>query len=477
MRQFLAILKDSFREAVDGFVIYLMIALSALIIIIIGSMSYTPSAPPEAMDSIVKSFNLVFPDKGRSRVFTHSSDSFKASDVQVAGSGYKLRLDIGAHGASVPTAPVDAKGVPLPMGKQGDSFRQTVASWSKPANKLGEAEIDGAKGKNDNKQKGGGRKVEFGTQNATTEEQLAVTDGQMEDFLKSQFGVHAGMESTISRIKTGVEEPNYAFEVTTSGGSSVRGWPHTVKIFFGAVTILRDVPLGAVLWVIEDQIINGLGSAIALLISMIITSFFIPNMLRKGSIDLLVSKPIGRSQLLIYKYVGGLTFIFILSTISIGGVWLAIALRSGHWDPSFLVVIPVLTFTFAILYSVSTLVAVFTRSPIAAMLISVGFAVFLYIVGQVKTIFDRLKVEASDNIPEWAFTLVDTINNVLPRYKDLDKLTSKLIGEGTLTAGESRMFGIDQMDYPSWTGTFGVSLIFIAIMLALSCWRFNKRDY
>lgn len=474
MMQFLAILKDSFREAVDGFVIYLMIALSALIIIIVGSMSYTPSAPPEAMDSIVKKFNLVFPDKSRSRVFTGSSDTYLTSNVESKGSGYQMRLEVKARatGGTI----TDDKGT-RPILDQGDSFRQTVASWSKPANKLGEAEIDGAKGKNDNKQKGGGRKVEFGTQNATTDEQLAVTDGQMEEFLKSQFGVHAGMESTISRIKTGVEEPSYAFEVTTSGGSSVRGWPHTVKIFFGAVTISRDAPLGAVLWVIEDQIINGLGSAIALLISMIITSFFIPNMLRKGSIDLLVSKPIGRSQLLIYKYVGGLTFIFILSTISIGGVWLAIALRSGHWDPSFLIVIPVLTFTFAILYAVSTLVAVFTKSPIAAMLISVGFAVFLYIVGQVKTIFDRLKVEASDNIPEWAFTLVDTINNVLPRYKDLDKLTSKLIGEGTLTAGESRMFGIAQMDYPSWTGTFGVSLIFIAIMLALSCWRFSKRDY
>ena len=303
------------------------------------------------------------------------------------------------------------------------------------------------------------------------------TRRQLEEFLKSQFTMHAGMDSTVKRVKAGVEEPNYAFEVTTSGGSSVRGWPHTLKIFFGSVTISRDAPLGAVLFLIEDQIINGVGSGLALLISLIITSFFIPNMLRKGSIDLLVSKPIGRSQLLIYKYVGGLTFIFLLSTITIGGVWLAIAVRSGHWDPTFLVVIPILTFTFAILYAVSTLVAVFTRSPIAAMLISLGFAVFLYIVGFIKTIFDRQKIEGSDNIPEWAYTLVDTINNVLPRYKDLDKLTSKLIGEGTLTPGESRMFGIAQIDYPSWGGTFGVSLGFIAIMMALSCWRFSKRDY
>src|SRR5262249_43492493 len=205
------------------------------------------------------------------------------------------------------------------------------------------------------------------------------------------------------------------------------------------------------------------------------------NMLSKGSIDLLISKPIGRAQLLIYKYVGGLTFIFLFSCVSIGGVWLVLALRSGYWDPSFLVVIPVLTFTFAILYAVSTLVAVFTRSPIAAMLVTTGFAVFLYLVGQAKTIFDSLKADqearGTDNIPEWAFTLVDTLNNILPRYKDLDKLTSKLISTGTLTPAELRMSGLALLDYPSWAGTFGVSLAFIAVMLALSCWRFSRRDY
>ena len=472
MMRFIAILKDSFREAVDGFVIYVMLALSALMIIIVGSMSYTPAAPPEAFDSIVKNFNLVFPDKGRSRVFTGSSNNYIASDVQAAGGGYQLRLTVIAMGKMTTG---DVKGQQVPERSQGDTFREAVAGWAKPANKVGEAEVGDAKGKGEKKK--GGRKVEFGVQSATAEEQKAVTDERMEEFLKSQFTMHAGMDSTVKRVKSGVDEPSYAFEVTTTGGSSVRGWPHTLKIFFGSVTISRDAPLGAVLFLIEDQIINGVGSGLALLISLIITSFFIPNMLRKGSIDLLVSKPIGRSQLLIYKYVGGLTFIFLLSTITIGGVWLAIAVRSGHWDPTFLVVIPILTFTFAILYAVSTLVAVFTRSPIAAMLISLGFAVFLYIVGFIKTIFDRQKIEGSDNIPEWAYTLVDTINNVLPRYKDLDKLTSKLIGEGTLTPGESRMFGIAQIDYPSWGGTFGVSLGFIAIMMALSCWRFSKRDY
>ena len=77
-------------------------------------------------------------------------------------------------------------------------------------------------------------------------------------------------------------------------------------------------------------------------------------------------------------------------------------------------------------------------------------------------------------MPEWSYTLVDTLNNCLPRYKDLDKLTSKLITEGTLTQGEMRMTGIGMIQLPSWTGTFGVSLLFIVLMLAISCWRLQQ---
>ena len=40
MLQFFAILKDSFREAVDGFVIYAMLGMSALVILIVRSMSF-----------------------------------------------------------------------------------------------------------------------------------------------------------------------------------------------------------------------------------------------------------------------------------------------------------------------------------------------------------------------------------------------------------------------------------------------------
>lgn len=464
MRQFFAILKDSFREAVDGFVIYAMLGMSAVVILIVGSMSYTPAPPDQAFSTIVKQFNRFFPEKGRARAVVRTNTEFRAESVSPSGGGYTLRLI--APGTPI-AGTITENGVTRPDLSKGDSFRQTVAAWARGAGKVQEVNVQG-------------KKFEFGGMaDATPDEQKAVTDAMMEEFVQNQFAVNAGVDATAKRV-TGKDIPDqtYAFDVTTTGGSSVRGWPHTTKIFFGSVTITDNTSLGQVMYIIQDQIINGLGGALALLIGLIITAFFIPNMLRKGSIDLLVSKPVGRTQLLLYKYVGGLTFVFLVTTFCVGGIWLVMALRSGFWGTQFLAVIPILTFTFAIIYAVSTLMAVLTRSPIAAMIVSIGFMLVLYIVGQVKTIFDAIRTEGrADRMPDWSFTLVDTLNNVLPRYKDLDKLTSKLIADGTLTPGEFRMLGLSSIQIPSWTGTFGVSLAFIALVLAFACWRFNKRDY
>ncbi len=182
--------------------------------------------------------------------------------------------------------------------------------------------------------------------------------------------------------------------------------------------------------------------------------------------------------LLAYKYIGGLIFVLIITTFTVGGVWLALALRSGYWNLAFLAVIPLLTFAFAILYAVSTLVATLTRSAFAAIIVTLFFMLFLYIVGQVKSIFDNFKkTSMSNDIPAWATTTVDTLNNVLPRYKDLDKLTTKILSEGTLTTIESVTFGLHGIEYPSWWNTLGVSLLYIVVLVGLAGLWFRSRDY
>jgi ABC-type transport system involved in multi-copper enzyme maturation permease subunit len=501
--QFLAILRDSFREAVDGFLIYVMLGLSALAIVLIASLSFEPAPPSEAFTTIAQKFGTAYPNRGggkeqigivvRRGPFNQALPlpiEFAATDVQRmdAGTGssgsYKFRLT---------AKPKDVAG---PAGKQAmggmDWFRFLVAAWAKPDLKELTVELDpktgmpklpnfGKSEKKENQEpaEAAGPGLDVTIPSITPEDMQGVTDEMMDDFIKNQFAIYAAMDQvSVRRVTTGVKEPGYAFEVETKSSGSVRGWPYVTRGLFGAFTLSRSATLGDMLFTIQDSIVNGIGAGVTLLIAVILTAFFIPNMIRKGSLDLLIAKPISRLKLLIFKYIGGLLFILILSGFTVGGVWVVLGIRSGVWNPEFLLVIPILTFTFAILYSLSTMLGVLTRSAIVAILLTCLFAAFLYVVGFAKSTLDLVRADPKlkEEVPTWVVWTVDGLNNCLPRYKDLDKLTTKLLASSTLTPGEIRSTAMNRLEYPSWGSAIGVSLGFIVLMLVLASLRFVTRD-
>jgi ABC-type transport system involved in multi-copper enzyme maturation permease subunit len=199
-------------------------------------------------------------------------------------------------------------------------------------------------------------------------------------------------------------------------------------------------------------------------------------MLRKGTIDLLLAKPVHRTTLLIYKFIGGLSFMFVNTVFVVVGIWVAIGLRSGLWAPSFLLMIFIFTFQFAIFYAVSTLFGVLTRSPIVSILAAcfTWAVLFVFHVGYVFVEVTRPFKPYS----EWVYTTADTLHFVLPRYKDLDTLSAKLLARDLLGADSMERKLTDKMFASvKWGESLGVSIAFIAIMLGLSCWRFATKDY
>jgi ABC-type transport system involved in multi-copper enzyme maturation permease subunit len=467
MRQFTAIMKDSFREAMDAKVIWVLLGLSVLVCLIAFSITFAPEPPERAFEQIVPKFTAVFPERGKAKVpvLLFTATSYTASDVKTTSDGYTLRLTAKPSGN-----PLFGHGSVRTDGKQAppDSLRFAVVNWQKAPGKKRTMDF-------------GQHKVIEGAepQEVTPAESAALTDADLSEFIQQQFAIHAGMDRvTATRVTDGVKEPEYAFDVVIHSTEGVRGWPTKTSFFFGALTLPEHIPLGMMLWMIEEQVINGFGATLTLLIGVVITGFFIPNMLRKGALDLLITKPISRPALLVYKYIGGLSYMLILTVTTVGGIWLVLALRSGFWNTNFLLLIPILTFTFAILYAFSTFIAVFTRSSIAAILLTCGFAFFLFLVGVIKFQFDDIRADPAHrtDINPILCDVVDGINYILPRYKDVDRLTTKLISDATLTPLEQYALAKSKVEYPAWGETFGVSLGFIAVMLGLSCWRFQTRD-
>jgi ABC-type transport system involved in multi-copper enzyme maturation permease subunit len=136
-----------------------------------------------------------------------------------------------------------------------------------------------------------------------------------------------------------------------------------------------------------------------------------------------------------------------------------------------------LTFAFGILYAVSTLMAVLTRSAVASLLVTMAFSGLLWILAYVHNQIDQLRnTPLKELLPDWVYTTADVVNGVLPRTRDLDVITTKLIA-AVMTDNDKQKYDSALLTYPNWGETFGVSLAWIAALLGLACWRFSRKDF
>ncbi|HTF88930.1 MAG TPA: ABC transporter permease subunit, partial [Planctomycetota bacterium] len=121
-----------------------------------------------------------------------------------------------------------------------------------------------------------------------------------------------------------------------------------------------------------DQIAGNFG----LIFAIAATAFFVPRLVEKGAADTVFSKPVSRAALLLSRYVAGLLFVGILVTVLVVGMHVGLLLNSGYSDPGFLWAIPVMIYKYGILHAFSLLVAVLTRSSVAAILTTLMFFAF-----------------------------------------------------------------------------------------------------
>lgn len=442
--KYFAILKDSLREALDSKVLYVLMGLSLVIILFVATIGFRPLPAEKTMEKIVDGTIVVFMDafkpEGTDR---KRKKQAKQEEFDFAGGVYRLEKVEAKNG---PADSPDADYL-LTISKMFINDEAAAKARQQP-----ESEIQAVR-------------RHF---------------GRME-----QHGFYH-----IGAVRVPPGEPRKDVEVDLEVEfQATRGtrrlWLHEPSVFFGLLPLDElAAPLGFQLFIVADFVLS-LGAWVAVLLGVIMTSFFIPNMLQKGTIDLLLVKPIRRSILLVFKYIGGLTFILLVNAFAIVGIWLVLGLRSGVWAYWVLLLVPLLTFFFAILYAVSTLFAVLTRSTVAAILVTIGAWFSFFVVGALNQFFENMAhMEETAKVPlekrrfsDNTFgTVVNVIHRVLPRTSDLDQLADLLIFSDFMTGGYLAPEKVLPAER-NWWESFGVSLAFIVIMLGLACWRFAVKDY
>lgn len=193
---------------------------------------------------------------------------------------------------------------------------------------------------------------------------------------------------------------------------------------------------------------------------LIIVSSFIPSMLQKGHIDLLLSKPISRSKIVIGHLIAGTVFAFLASFFLLGIIWLIVSTKTGVWHIPFLYSILWFTFIFLTLYSFVILIGLLTKNTILNILIN------LILFFPLSWIFYLLNILTKKGEQFFSFGAVTEFvikffYYIMPKPWDLADLCENTIKGESLSSIQPVIS----------------SVLFIGIMISLSIWYFNRKDY
>lgn len=286
-----------------------------------------------------------------------------------------------------------------------------------------------------------------------------------------------------------------ALSLIVAGGMAVIGLePGKVNFLFGMWEYRTDFLTGPggtlrtdlIAALIVESLMDTILGWVGVLLAIIATAGFFPAMMERGSIEVLVSKPIARGRLFLGKYLGSMVFILIQACAFVGLTFLAAGLRWNVWLPAYLLAIPLIVVLYSYLYCVTVLVAVVSRSTVAAILVTLGAWVVFTGVQNLDDAFVMF--------PEWrqqraVYQTIHTARWILPKTQDITfvakKWTRGAKGTELLPAADEegrdwleRADAVEnaRMALPA-AYTIGSSLLFEAVILLMAMMRFTRQDF
>ena len=436
--KYLAILRDSLRETLDRKSFAVMGVIAGLLVLFCAGVSFRRIDERAAMTSILGDFTLVSRTVDKVWWRNYEEVQFKLVDFRTEG------------GATLPSWRLRLEASPA------TEANRLVRHWQ------------------------GIRTGKCRTESDPVPDTDVPADADLKKrFLESRF--RDGMIPDVEIQPAG----EWTWDITIApSGRRALSEAEEMRLFFGAVSwrlrLPAVVPSGRryvssaeMVYVVEIAMGEIMAGWVGLLVAIIVTAGSIPSVLQKGTLDLLLAKPIGRPAILLAKYAGGCIFVFLVATLIIGGCWLALSIRTGHWNLYFPVTILTLTFFFAILYPVSVLVGVLTRSHAMAAVATLVTWLTCYSVGR-----ERIKLLSPEGVGSsraWV-NAVKVIHMILPKTSDLSIMNQLLVSRGGVrdVAGDMVPEWLPSTQYGM---IFGTSALFALFILSLACVKFSRNNY
>jgi ABC-type transport system involved in multi-copper enzyme maturation permease subunit len=231
-------------------------------------------------------------------------------------------------------------------------------------------------------------------------------------------------------------------EVEATGGDNGNGGQGG-----GLPFTLRELVVGV------EVVVAGAMYWVGILLALFATAPLFSSVLERGHIDLLLSKPMSRPQFLGGHVLGVWVTVLALALYLLGGTWLLMSIKTGIWNPRFLLAIGIVVVMFGVMYGVIVAMGVFTESTALALIVTYGLIFASTVLAGGEQLASQI---ASTWRPVfWGFY------HVLPNFTEVTRIVTRL------ARGEA---------IPSWYPLIS-SVLFSLACYGAAAWRFVRRDF
>lgn len=183
---------------------------------------------------------------------------------------------------------------------------------------------------------------------------------------------------------------------------------------------------------IDKVVVHGQAAFAAMLyglgifLAVFATGSLVPNLVKRGTVDLYLTRPIGRTHVLLGRFAGGVTLVIANLVYLCGGVFVIISLKTGVWNPRFLLAGGVILLVFLSFLGLMFLIGVLSGSTPLSIMVPYG----LYVISLPLLAHERIAAAVDSR---WAATVVHGLYWVLPKTAELGRdMTRLVVGEGSV---------------------------------------------
>ena len=199
---------------------------------------------------------------------------------------------------------------------------------------------------------------------------------------------------------------------------------------------------------------TGMAYGLGLFLAVFTTGSQVPNLVKRGTVDLYLSRPLSRTHALLGRFAGAVTLVAANILLLCGGTFLIVSLKTGVWNPRFLAAGGLIFVAFLAFLGLMVLVGVLSGSTPLSIMIPYA----IYVISMPLVAHDKIAAAMDSRL---AATVVQWLYWVLPKSAEMGRDMVRLV------MGEAA---------PSAMATL-TTLGFGAACLALAVVLFNRKNY